>query len=351
MTTVVTEVAGAAPATDEMVSVGYLKEGGYYKTKEEFSNAADAQEILLYIDFLCQNNATSVDDMKLPFKPGEKNKVWKLSRAEVNDLFFSHLEKKKADEKSNVRLPDEDERKLILNHLKNQKLRYKRNIQDEVDGHIIDLRETMDAVNGYIEKIRDKRSILESDDGILEEERLRKLIEELPSTNWDFNQITSSHISFVNRSEVILRHSNPSAGLNYELNCGKFLCEIHLASMNVRMRRHKRNAPTRNPHPHVHRDGDVCFGNGADAYNDARINGDILTILKLLDRMLPNYGGNPYVSLEDLMKDLEKRDALEREEYGKKEKAKSGKSGSSDSEEEEILDDEPGFEDDNYFEE
>lgn len=353
MTTAVLERADVtAPAAEppKNLTVRDLKAGAFSRVKEDFKNPADAIEILNYIDFLAQNNSMSADDLELPFLNDGTKKEWKLDRAETTKLFFGHVEAKSEELKKNVKLPDEAARAAILAAANTRKEASKRRIVDQEKNHIRQATEYYQHAQNQLGEARKMREQIELMEGTDDTKRLQELVDGIAATNWNFHEFKNGYMFFVSRSDIILRHIEPKAGLNYELNCGKFKLEIKMDNMSVRMLAFERcvpaGAPFTNIHPHVNTSGGVCFGNGEATAAEARVSGDILKMLRLLDALLPNYGEVPFIGIKDFKRAIDYRDRLERENYGK---AKEGEKGAPQSPEaiddQEILDDEPDFTD------
>jgi hypothetical protein len=351
MSTAVMEAAAgsqAAAPPAQNLKVRDLKEGAFARLKAEFKNPTDAIEILNYIDFLAQNNSMSADDMELPFKSGERHE-WKLTRAEVTQLFFGHLEAKSEEIKKSVVLPDDSAQKAILDAMKARANSAKAAFEQRIDSNVASAMDFLRRANDSLimaRKMREEAEALSTPDAFAL--RLKAVVDGLPSTNWNFHKFANNTLEFVSRSDIMLRHIEPKAGLHYELNCGKFRLAFRLDQMVPKLFAHERCVPSGvsgvhpNIHPHVSTMNEICFGNAAASYAQAQVSGDILAIIKIIDALLPNYGDQPFVSIANFKKAIEERDRREKENYGKKKEAP-GSSGATD---EDILDDEPEFFDD-----
>lgn len=335
-----TEIITAQPP---QLTLGELKAAGFMKIKAVFTNTKDAIDIVNYFDFLANMNAANVDDMPLPYRE-EAGQEWKLTRQEATQLFFGHLEAKKEAIAANVKLPDN----VTILHLErlviNRKSGYLSSLEDDLMSKKADASSTFRSAYEYLgqaKEIQDKIEIIRGGNPLV---LVKQLKDGLPSTNWNFYNYVDSNqiISFVSRTDVILRHIDARSGMHYELNCGKFRLDVRLSDMRLWLKPHEHAVERQDGHhvhPHVDSGGTICFGNGQDAANTAIMGGDVLTILKLLDAMLPNYGGNPYQALPDFKKSIEKRDARERIMH--EQKAKGPQEVLED--EEAAIDDEPDF--------
>lgn len=350
MTTAILEPAATQAAR---FRVGELKDGAFAAVKAHFKNHKDAIDILNFLDFLAQNNSVSADDLELPITKGVELE-WNLDRASVTKLFFSHLEEREAAGKAKAVLPNEAAQKELIKAM-NQRAQ---NFVAQVEREVADLRARatvrMNEAMFLLSSAFTKREELNAIRGKDTSWRITSLMEGLPATNWDFMRSSGALIYFVSRTDVILRHIDKTAGLHYELNCGKFMLRFDLTNMSVKMFCHERNAPSHegetNLHPHISTSGTVCWGNASDAVGIAMTNGDILKILQIIDNMLPHYNpSSPYITIEDFKTALGRRDKREREKHAQKEKQKEAAATAApggNAEDIDILDDEPDFVDD-----
>ena len=293
MTTAVLERADVtAPAAEppKNLTVRDLKAGAFSRVKEDFKNPADAIEILNYIDFLAQNNSMSADDLELPFLNDGTKKEWKLDRAETTKLFFGHVEAKSEELKKNVKLPDEAARAAILAAANTRKEASKRRIVDQEKNFIRQATEYYQHAQNQLGEARKMREQIELMEGTDETKRLQELVDGIAATNWNFHEFKNGYMFFVSRSDIILRHIEPKAGLNYELNCGKFKLEIKMDNMSVRMLAFERCVlralPSRTSTPRQHV-GRRMLRQRRSHGSRARVSGDILKMLRLLDALLP----------------------------------------------------------------
>ncbi len=306
-------------------TVSALKDSGFYlATKIE--NAAELIEMLHYVDFLAQLNAVDIGKLELPF---EGNK-FTLTKSEVTKLFFGHIEAKKEEIKAAVvPIPDR-----VLETIKSNLASTRVNMRERA---LRDVRvwshEARDLYNSAEEKlanaVKRKKEIMSVafDDPA---DAIRKVVAGLPSTNWDFLSYDSyeKRLHFSSRSDILLVHKVPEAGLSYEMNCGKFKCTIDLITMRTRIKPYSGCVTQEdmedpdsdwNIHPNVNSDGVICWGNAVSTIEEAHLGGDILKTLQVLDALLPNYGQPAYVDIEQFQKDINKRDERLRNDRGQKE--------------------------------
>ncbi len=338
MTTAVLEEAAAQATTAPPLKVSDLKANAFLALKDRFTNHHDALEILNYINFLAQNNSVSADEVELPYPSTGAPVRWELDRAAATKLFFGHLEAKAAEIQKSIVLPDEKAQAEITKALKARAVSHKQNtiarireIREEAESY-------MDSAQTSLHKARKIEEELEAFTEFPHEKRIEAILAALPALNWNFHKITGEKLEFVSRADIMLRHIEPKAGLNYELNCGKFRTVIHLSQMTPKVLPYQHCIPAEIS-PHIHPNVDCS---GTHTAIEATVKGDIVALLRLLDALLPNYGSPPYVNIKDFKNHIDQRDKLERENYGKKEKEAEGFNL-----DQEILDDEPEFTDDN----
>lgn len=342
-----TDVVTTAPSPQRLLRVGDLKQGAFEKAKETFSNHKDAIDILNFIDFLAQNNSVSADDVELPYADGEKHE-WKLTRAEVTQLFFGHLEAKKEDIAKSVVLPDDKAEKAIVKAVLDRMESAKGQLRASTESAIATAQQHFN--HGYTCLANARKHQDQLDQPQDTSSVLAGLQDALKISNWNFHSFNGTRIKFVSRADVILRHIDQKAGMHYELNCGKFELSFAISDMVPRLIAYERCIPpstSRHIHPHVSWDGKICFGNAQDAANRAIMSGDIPKLLRLIDALLPNYGDNPYIRISEFSANIEARDKLERDNYGKK--SKTGKAASpqdSADEDTEFLEEDTEFEED-----
>lgn len=333
-----------AVAPESTIKVGELKAGAFSRAKQEFTNNKDLIDIINYIDFLAMNNSISADDLDLPFSASQGKKEWKLTKAEATKLFFDHVEAKKAANAIAIKLPDDSEQDRIRRAFQTNVERHRNEWRSTIQACLNDATTRLSQMYDHLAKARSFQERIDaSNPGV---DRLNDILKAIEGTNWNFTQIRGTVIEFENRADVILRHIEPKAGLNYELNCGRYRLQIEIVNMTPRIYAHKGTVqPAYVPcvHPHVSRHGEVCFGNAQDTVNKAVIVGDVATILRTLDALLPNYGDNPFISIETFKQAIIERDRREELKHGKEDAEAFG-------EDEECLDDEP-FEDEEFDDE
>lgn len=299
---------------EAIISVGDLRANNYKRAKEDFSNPADIIKLISYVDILAMNNNKNADELIFPFEHelGVKNlpKI-KLLKKDINQLFFSLLEDV-AEEELVLSAEIEDIIKATRKkYVENQKSQYRK----EINSLKSKACERMDAANDLLRSANDlykKLDLIEGDSKAAS--RIENIRHALKTTNWEFYEITGGYqgpfIHFVNKADIILKHSLPEQGIDYELNCGKYRAQINLNFAGLVVHKHT-NAITNSTaiHPHVLDGKTPCWGNGSATYSKAATEGDISALLKLLDGLLRTYNiDNPYVSINNFSQLIKDRD-------------------------------------------
>lgn len=335
-------------APSPQIIVGDLKANGYARARTEFPNTADVIEMLNYVDFLAMNNACSADDLPLPVVSGEQ---WKLTRSELTQLFFGHIDKKREADLKNIALPNPDIQKALAELSKRRKGQSLEALRRRVSEYLAEHDALVGSAYDYLSRARKTREEIDMiEGGDLSQKMVDDLIKALQETNWNFHKYNGRNvIEFVNRADVMLRYIEPKAGIRYELNCGKYKISVNLDTMQEMMAGHMgtvTNDIVRNIHPHIAETGRVCWGNAEQTIRDAKLRGDLATVLRVTDSLLQNYNeASPYVRIPEFATAIRIRDERERSKHGQKAKAKTAADGDV-YEDQEIFDDEPDFEDD-----
>ena len=295
----------------EPMRVKDLKANGFKRAKEEFSDPSVVIPMLNYIDFMAQHNHVSADEMILPFdKYDLSKKEWTIPRKNLTGMFFDYLEHK-------TDRPVEEDRELPAEHRKVLEGAMNNRMEDAISRLEEEIEDAQseaasDFSSGYaklasIEDMSRRLKMMTADDGGAAKKMVDEFLNGIKDTNWKFLGMSGYWMEFVSRTDIILRHYEAANDRHYELNCGKF--KLRLRTNESRMELHSyENCVMSGPlHPHVN-GGSVCFGNAQADANAALISGDYLKIMQLLDRMLPHYGGNPYVNIHTFEARLKERD-------------------------------------------
>lgn len=125
-------------------------------------------------------------------------------------------------------------------------------------------------------------------------------VERLIATgNFILESVGTNEIKFITRNDIINTFRNANADINLRVNLGKFLITVNYENLNLRVTNYSNNVNAGGYiHPHIGTAGMLCLGNISELFSEAKVNGDIFTMLDLTHKLLVNYNdANPYVSL------------------------------------------------------
>ena len=120
---------------------------------------------------------------------------------------------------------------------------------------------------------------------------------------WRYAGLRGSELTLKTRENVRCHHVNRNAGVDIQVNLGNYLVIVNLERMMLKAR-HVYGSSIRwqdynlAPHPHVSRDGNICWGNSSDTVNHMLTSGELVEVLRLLANLLCDYHDeNPYTPL------------------------------------------------------
>jgi hypothetical protein len=134
-------------------------------------------------------------------------------------------------------------------------------------------------------------------------------------------------LNFRTTNDVIIREYNPTAGVDYAVNLGRFEIELDYFSGEIFVGKYSDNVEVNNfYHPHVSSDGKVCWGDAINSFYQYMNSLELSKVMNLLSQLLTSYNaGNPYVGLQrfkDAIKireengdDDEQNDVIEEDEH------------------------------------
>lgn len=310
------------------MKVADLKKDGFYLVKESIKNADELIDMLYYIDFLAQNNMVDPGEMALPIEED----TFKLTKSEVTALFFGHIEEhKEVLQAAAVSIPESEFARLSEHVVKNRSAYYETKMRTISDYRARAERCIADAENLLTMAVQKNLEInfIRGEDPLI---AVKALVDGLHKTNWNFLGFSMGVLSLKSRSDIMLVHKVPEAGISYDLNCGKFVMQITLSNMAIKMIGDEGSVSSNMGegwyiHPHVGSSSHVCWGNAKASAEEARLKGDILKTVQIIDALLPNYGSNPFILIGDFHKNIEKRDERLRREREQKDKAPEPQTG------------------------
>lgn len=131
-------------------------------------------------------------------------------------------------------------------------------------------------------------------------EKYSKIVSDITSNSfYKFHSIYNKKIIFTT-SEVILKHKNLSAKLNYEVNIGSFSVIIDIETKEVRVAPFNNNLMVNNRifHPHVSFSSGICWGNARSAYDKFITECDPRPLMGALEALLKIYNDeSPYADI------------------------------------------------------
>jgi hypothetical protein len=131
-----------------------------------------------------------------------------------------------------------------------------------------------------------------------------------------FKDFSGKHLRLYTVADTILTHKNPAAGIDTRVNMGTFEVWFHVSGLTPEIHPRKNNLFYKELfHPHVSRDGRICFGEAAVQAFKAQVEGDFTTLLALIAHLISHYSqeGHPYTPLESFTigeREEEERDEL-----------------------------------------
>lgn len=112
-----------------------------------------------------------------------------------------------------------------------------------------------------------------------------------------------SYFELVTKNDIVLKRVNKAAGINIEVNLGRFKAHVYANTNNFipKVYEYKNNVKIgAKPHPHV-AGGALCWGNIAEMVANANAKQDMYQVLRLVQELLLSYHDrNPFVPLEHL---------------------------------------------------
>ncbi len=239
----------------------------------------------------------------------------------INTIFFEELKRVRDGAPLKVTKMNESEKRRVVQAFKEFYQNEKYRIEELINSS---LRMSRDHHNEYIKNMR--QSI-----------EAHKLKDSLRDTHLSFvtqvdDIIAGSYIQFVSKA-IILSHTNAQQAIDMTVPLGHFLLRIHLDSPHVVCypyddhysdKKDKNTVSSSNGywHPHVDRDGRICFGTMLNDFNKAMSVRDFVKVAKLCKAVLTKYyHENPFTHLYRFRDAIDER--LKREQ-AKEEKKKAG---------------------------
>lgn len=124
----------------------------------------------------------------------------------------------------------------------------------------------------------------------------------LESPFWQFIGVVGGNkITFVTRSDIIIRYTNAAAGIDISLNFGRYKVEFNVADFSLKVFGYERNINSAGYiHPHISgSSGGICWGTAANTATRLLASCQFAEPMTLLATILSNYNAaSPYHSIE-----------------------------------------------------
>jgi len=240
------------------------------------------------------------------------------NRNEINKIFFTEVERTRSDNSSAISNIEKILTKnfdTILTKRKNDK---KRRFENEIQSKQEDLNTYIQyTANKTAEIVRLRTEILSLDNINASDKIVSDLKEILSGNFYEFIEIANDCIVFKTKNDIVNTLIKPSAGLNIKVNLGKFKISINLMSLSIKIYGYENNVMARDTfvHPHVSRDGNVCWGNVSEQAANYLTSLDLKNTLLLLATLLVTYNeNNPYAPLYEFEAKRKELDAAKKTE-------------------------------------
>ena len=128
----------------------------------------------------------------------------------------------------------------------------------------------------------------------------KELAEVLAEGSWT-NPVFYENCLYLNtKNNVSISCTNKAAGIDIRVDCGQLAVKIDLGNLYMRVIPYKNNLDAQGfYHPHVNREGGICWGDAGNQVSDWMGQGRIGEMLKILYSLLFNYNErNPYIAIQ-----------------------------------------------------
>jgi hypothetical protein len=107
---------------------------------------------------------------------------------------------------------------------------------------------------------------------------------------WQLWRVTDRCIEFVTANELTLEHKNAKAGIDLQMNFGRFRIAYDVGNTTMTCYPHHNNlGDTQRCHPHIFADGRICWGGASTMSSLARSEGRLADAMDLLSSVLTNH--------------------------------------------------------------
>lgn len=272
-------------------------------------------EILIYIEYLANSSNTNIStwDIGTLFRDSENKKAsleLLKNKNEINKTFFEQKEKMKEGSTEEI----QNIIKLIGNSigtaLDGQKEARILKLRNEIVNQRSKIEENVKAITEKIKDTVNSKKEMDMLEGTNSKDRVMADIEDILKGNfYQFHSFEDNLLVFTTRSDIVLGLVNVKAGVNYQVNMGKYKISLDMKTFKLLVLPHEKNMKLNDHvHPFVGEHGDVCFGNVQSRASDLLASMDVKGILNLLMGLLTTYSAesSPYMVLESFKKESDR---------------------------------------------
>jgi hypothetical protein len=246
-------------------------------------------EALKYINRLATMTGTPIQTWNLlqVFGTGGEDNNLIVDRGEINRRFFEY--------KQLAPRPDmqalehyKDRIKKLGDKLLDYQIENLRYVFKESQGHIQNYYKNIEA---QTKKMATTYAQLKGFEMAKEQggyvDEVRKIVEK---GFWQLWRVTDRSIEFVTANELTLEHKNAKAGINLQMNFGRFRIVYDVSNTSMTCYAHHNNlGDYERCHPHIFADGRICWGGASTMSSLAMAEGRLADAMDLLSSVLTNH--------------------------------------------------------------
>lgn len=281
-----------------------IVDGGRYTVFKRMGAKSRARYVdtLKYIEFLASNTNTDINSWNIfeVFGTG-KGKSLYIDKRRINQIFLetarnSDVGSSSAEaEFANIRAQINDAcRQAMLENVRTQELHMQRILQ-----------RANSSYNSFMELVREAsrlRDSLGSNPANNIDQQLQTIVQ---SGFWKFKRVINGTVlEFHTANNVISSYRNRSARIDIDVNLGKFKVTVDIVNRVIHVGQLANNVHSDwygnmgFYHPHINRNGNVCWGNSGGTVTNMFVNADYAGLMQLLATILVDFNpDNPYVQL------------------------------------------------------
>ncbi len=288
---------------------------GLYEAMPEGAQRTENKKNLSYLLHIASLSKADISRWQIlpAFGSGEGDSFLNDKNA-INRIFFEKLKKnfnRKKEEEPEVSVKTEEIPQLsaLIDQYATQSIKQKiHSLEAAANTNRRRAKDAMVTIEQYLaeaaKQFREAAALKtgESEAG----NKVRKEIQEVLKLDcWVDPVVNRQTLWLHTKSDVVIVHKNKAAGVDCEVNCGKFAVSISFPDFALRVFPYDNNLQLNRPgsahiyyHPHVSYEGTICWGNAGSQVSDALPKGELAKALELLYSLLFNYhDASPYVHL------------------------------------------------------